>query len=1244
MTGNWHIPPSIRPLHDLWSRLTEPSPLVQEAWRRREAQSLAALLFTLTALGLVVAVIGSAVYRPRTPETDLRTVAVIASLALLGIAYGLSRTRHYSLAAGFTVVLCSLSIFVLLLPARDLSDLFILAYLLVPVLVASTFYSMRTTVLVAAANVLASLLVFPVLPPGGANAELFLMPLLLIVVMSALLVVAARHRDLVAQDRQAQLAESESRYRQLVEHSPNAICICVDGEIVFINAAGARLLGRETPAQAVGRHLAEFTHPDDREQVAARLREAQAQDAVAATTQHRLVQSAGAAPIDVQMMTVPVAHQGRPAVAVVLRDITAHTQAQQTLQHARDHLERQVAERAAALERANAALAEERNLLRTLIDSLQDRIYVKDTEGRFILVNRAVARLHDEDAPEKVIGKTDFDYYPREAAERFWASDRQVIESGQMVEWEEPAARKGEGKRWVWVLKAPLRDLQGNIVGLIGVNRDVTEKKQAEAALQRAHAELEQRVQERTAELLAANQQFQQEMAERVRAEAALRESEARFRAIFENAATGIGVVNARDQIVESNAAMQQMLGYSAEELCQMTAQALTHPDDWAVEQPLIDEILKGTRDHYRIEKRYICKDGRPLWVRLSASVIRDGEGNVRFGIGMADDITERKRIEVAEREQRALAEALRDTAAALNRTLDYDEVLERILTNVGRVVPYDRANVMLIESGYACIVQGRGYGEHHEAVLKLRFSIADTHNLHAMLETGEPFTIPDTRAYFGWLNRPETSSALSYIGAPIRLGKEVIGFLNLDSLTPGAFAPFHVERLQAFADQAATAIKNARLYRESQERNRRLALLNQITRIGTATLDMKILLQSLADSAVDVIGGDGCFITLWDATRQQAIPAAAYGLQRDSYPRQEPSGPDQPTLTRTALETGRPLVVEDVLATPYAIKGGYFESHGVRSALTLPLQADGSDVGALIISFREIHRFTPEEIAWAEQAADLIALAISKAQAYAEMEQRVEERTAELRAANARLQALGRIKDEFVANVSHELRTPIASLKLYHDLLRRNPQERVRYAERLERETRRLEQLVEDLLHLSRMEQGQVDLEPGPVDLNALAEQYALDRALLAEERGLRLSLDAQPGVPPVWADAQLLGQALSALLTNALNYTPRGGQVTLMTRTTTRESGQWAGIGVADTGPGIPAEEQPHLFERFYRGQAARETSAPGTGLGLSIAREIIERHGGEIEVISAGVPGQGATFIIWLPVDGGARLEAS
>jgi signal transduction histidine kinase len=234
-------------------------------------------------------------------------------------------------------------------------------------------------------------------------------------------------------------------------------------------------------------------------------------------------------------------------------------------------------------------------------------------------------------------------------------------------------------------------------------------------------------------------------------------------------------------------------------------------------------------------------------------------------------------------------------------------------------------------------------------------------------------------------------------------------------------------------------------------------------------------------------------------------------------------------------------------------------------------------------------------------------------------------------------LKELDRMKNQFVSNVSHELRTPLANLKLYLDLLTRGRAEkREQYLDTMRREADRLEKLIEDLLNLSRMDAGSAQVNCVPTDLDQMVRQLVQDREVLASMRELTLTADLDPNLPLALADEEMFGQVLTNLMTNAIHYTPAGGQITVHTASVTRRGKLWVTISVTDTGYGISPQEQEHLFERFYRGQAAQQTGADGTGLGLAICWEIVERHEGRITVQSPANPSQpgGTTFTVWLP----------
>ncbi|MCC7206453.1 MAG: GAF domain-containing protein [Anaerolineae bacterium] len=239
-------------------------------------------------------------------------------------------------------------------------------------------------------------------------------------------------------------------------------------------------------------------------------------------------------------------------------------------------------------------------------------------------------------------------------------------------------------------------------------------------------------------------------------------------------------------------------------------------------------------------------------------------------------------------------------------------------------------------------------------------------------------------------------------------------------------------------------------------------------------------------------------------------------------------------------------------------------------------------------------------------------------------------------------LKELDEMKDRFISTISHELRTPLANMKLYTHLLDKGFDERrPQYLATLTRETTRLQQLIEDLLLLSRLENNTMPIHMSRLDLNELVGTLAADRTMLAASRDLRLSCTLHPD--PLWAlaDEKMINQAVTNLLANAMNYTRPGGLIEVSTSLIETNRGLMATVAVRDNGLGIAKEDQARLFERFYRGSAAQATGAAGTGLGMAIVKEVIERHNGDIQFEST--PGEGSTFWLHLPLlDPGVRAE--
>ena len=528
----------------------------------------------------------------------------------------------------------------------------------------------------------------------------------------------------------------------------------------------------------------------------------------------------------------------------------------------------------------------------------------------------------------------------------------------------------------------------------------------------------------------------------------------------------------------------------------------------------------------------------------------------------------ENARLYAAEREQRELSESLVEAAVAVGSTLELDEVLDRLLEQVERVVPGDACNVMLIEEDVARAVRWRGYQQlgSEEFVSTVTFPLAEVSNLQQMVETGKPVLISDTATYPGWVQMPAQAWLRSYVSTPIQVGRVTVGFLNVDSTRPGQFDSADARRLEAFAHHAAIAIENAGLYRQLR---RHAEQLEERVQERTAQLQAQYArLDALLRSV-----SDGILVTDAQGNLIQTNPIA------------------QRWLTQT-LSAG-----------------------------------DAERLQTLVRNLARRAQKRPEEV------LELPGLDLQlNAAPIAERE--AEEATVVVVAHDvSHIKALERMKSRFVTNVSHELRTPITTIKLYAALLQQKPEKWEQYLDALAQEAEHLARLVEDVLQVSRIDNGRLEIHPRPTSLNTFTELIVSSHQVLAQSSGVTLSYQPAAPDPLALADPDQLTQALNNLVRNALHYTPEGGEVNVFTGTAERKGRLWATVTVADTGIGIPQEELPHIFERFFRGQQPRSLQLSGSGLGLSIVHEIVEQHGGRVTVDSK--VGVGSTFTIWLPL---------
>ncbi|HEY4690738.1 MAG TPA: ATP-binding protein, partial [Anaerolineae bacterium] len=449
----------------------------------------------------------------------------------------------------------------------------------------------------------------------------------------------------------------------------------------------------------------------------------------------------------------------------------------------------------------------------------------------------------------------------------------------------------------------------------------------------------------------------------------------------------------------------------------------------------------------------------------------------------------------------------------------------------------------------------------------------------YTVARAGEPIIVEDTSRHPLYADTPWSPFAI--IGVPLKIGSTVVGVMNVAYPAPHRFTESELRLLSLLAAQAAIAVHNARLHDQVQ---RHAAELEQRVAERTAELDrQRRLMQAILDAA-----GEGIVFTDLDARIEYLNPA----MQRiTGY-----SAADALGQNPRIWQSGR---------TPLSV---YKE---MWSAITHG-EAWQGDI---------VNRRKDGTLYHAAMTAAPLTDANGQARGYVGVQRDI-----------TRQKELDHLKDLFVSNVSHELRTPLTNIKLYLGLLEHGRSDkRGLYMETLNRETARLEKLINDLLDLSRLDLGTVPIHMVATDVNRLAADLITDRAALASARGISLDCIPDADLPPALADSAMIAQVMSNLLANAVNYTPAGGLVTVTSGVRHDADGDWVTFTVQDTGPGISADDIPHVFGRFYRGLAGRGSGVPGTGLGLAICKEIVDRLEGRITVNSP--PGEGTAFTVWL-----------
>jgi PAS domain S-box-containing protein len=664
--------------------------------------------------------------------------------------------------------------------------------------------------------------------------------------------------------------------------------------------------------------------------------------------------------------------------------------------------------------------------------------------------------------------------------------------------------------------------------------------------------------------------------------------------ATFEQAAIGIAHLTLDEQWISVNQRYCEITGYSREEILTFKVEQLTHPEDVEASLEFIRRIRSGELPEYRMEKRYVRKNGAVIWVHLTVSIVRSATGAPLYLVAFIEDITQRREAQSEASRSLSLLRATLESTA--------DGIL--VVDVSGKILSFNQK----VADMWGIPPEVFASGDDQRAINMALEKLVNPDDFVAkMMEL---------------YRHPEESS---YDVLGLKDGRTFERYSQpqlIDDVPVGRVWSFRdVTSRRRAEEQEIELVQEQAARAEAENSQKRASLLAEASRVLSASFDYQTTLAALVRLAVPALA-DYCALDIVEAEDTfERIGEAHVDPAKSQLLREVARFPKSALTARHPLmrvmATGAPVLESDI--TPAFIRASFAEAGQrrvvealePRSLICVPLVASGKPLGALtLVSSGSGRRYEIADLSLAADLARRAAIVVEHARLFHEAQQAT------------------RARDDVLAVVAHDLRNPLNTVTMAVSLmLETTPPERVeerRQVEILRRAADRMNRMIQDLLDVKRMESGRLttDLKP---ELPAVLINDMIDMLRpLAAGSTIRLEADIEDDLPPVLADAARVQQVLSNLVGNAVKFTPRSGRITVCAEHIDGE----VRFGVIDTGPGIPAEQLPHIFGRFWQAKSDHR----GIGLGLAIAKGIVEAHNGRIWVESH--VGLGSTFYFTLP----------
>ena len=604
---------------------------------------------------------------------------------------------------------------------------------------------------------------------------------------------------------------------------------------------------------------------------------------------------------------------------------------------------------------------------------------------------------------------------------------------------------------------------------------------------------------------------------------------------------------------------------------------------------------------------------------------------NVASICGQASIAIESLRLLDETRRRAQELETINEVGRAVTSVLDLDALIRQIVDTTKQRFGHYFTSVLLVEGDRLVFRDGSTVGDSDIRLEAgaVEFDIGGAAGLVTeAIRSREPVLVNDTLADPRYVTTPSLTATRSEIAMPLEVKGRVIGVLDVQSDRATAYDDTDVRLLQALANQAGVAIENARLFQETQSEASRRALMSEVLQAAAASLDPDALLHLAGEAISRRLGSPSC-VFLWDQ-EQHLRPVAVHDGAAADVPL--PAGSvvtqDLDPILFDAMEKYRTRLHESPAemgwTTPEII-----EQLDMQSAVIVPLVTRDQALGALLLGrTREQPPATEDDVSFTQIMATNLSVALENARLYQEAVHTAE-----------RLAEVDRLKSQFLANMSHELRTPLNSIIGFSRVILKGIDGPLTDVQRQDLDAiyssgQHLLGLINDILDISRIEAGKMELAFEPIDLADIIKGVLSTAIALVKDNPVELQQTIPDDLPTVVGDSRRVRQVLLNLVSNAAKFTTEG-----YIHVEASADAGFVTISVADSGIGIPADKIETIFEAFTQADASPSRKYGGTGLGLSISKSFVELHGGQMWVESE--LDHGSTFYFTLPIEGPPML---